>query len=70
MSGRHQDSPYYPRARVPQSRHAAPNNVGVVLLVMVLLAIIATLALVGPGLIGEVREMMYCLDRAQEAVCS
>ena len=61
---------YYPRARTAQSSHPAPNNVGVVLLVMILLAIVAALALVGPGLISEARQMMYCLDRAQEAVCS
>jgi hypothetical protein len=64
-----QESLYYPRARTSPTAHPAPNNVGVVLLVVMVLAIVVAVAVVGPGLIGEVRQMVYCLEHAQEAAC-
>lgn len=70
MSGRPQDSVYYPRARTPQSAAPAPNNIGVVLLVMVLLAIVGAALLVGPNLIAEARHIVYCIGKAHEAACS
>lgn len=70
MSGRPQDSLYYGRARTPPASHPAPGNVGLVLLLIVLLAIVATLALVGPELVAEARRIVHCLDKAQEAACA
>lgn len=59
----------YPRARRPPSPHPAPNNAGVVLVVIMLLAIVAAVAVVGPDVVKELRQMVYCLDHAQEATC-
>lgn len=64
-----QESLHYPRTRRPPPAHPAPNNVGVVLLVVMMLAIVVALGVVGPRLVGEVRQMVYCLDHAQEAAC-
>lgn len=73
MSRRPEDSLYtqslYPRARTPSSPHPAPNNAGVVLVVIMLLAIVAAVALVGPELVRELRQMVHCMDHAQEAAC-
>jgi hypothetical protein len=41
----------------------------VVLLVMMVLAIIVALTLVGPRIVGEIRQMTYCMERQQESVC-
>jgi hypothetical protein len=68
MSARPQESLYF-RSRTVPSAHPAPNNAGVVLVVMMLLAIVAAVAFVGPGVVGEVRQMTYCMNHAQEAVC-
>ena len=65
----HQESLYYPRSRKPAPSHPAPNSVGVVLLVLMILAILVALVVVGPGLIGEARKLVYCLNHAQEAAC-
>ncbi len=76
MSGRRNESLYYtnespyPRTRRPPPAHPAPNNVGVVLLLVMLLAIVIALALVGPGLVSQVRHMVYCMQHAQESVCT
>jgi hypothetical protein len=74
MSGRPNESLYYtsqeslyPRARRPPPQ--APNNVGLVLVGMMLVAIVVTLALVGPELLGQVRHIVYCMNHAQEAAC-
>ena len=69
MSGRPQESLYYPRARTTAPAHPAPNNAGVVLVAMMLLAIVVAVALVGPELVGELRHIVYCMDHAQEAAC-
>ena len=76
MSGRQHESLYYtsqeslyPRARRPPPPPQAPNNVGIVLVGMMLVAIVVSLALVGPGLIHHVRHIAYCMDHAQEAAC-
>ncbi len=77
MSGRPNESLYYtsqesthPHTRRPPPAHPAPNNVGVVLLLIMLLAIVVALALVGPGLVGQVRHVVYCMQHAQESVCT
>ena len=59
----------YTRARTPPSAHPAPNNVGVVLLVLMVLAIIAALALVGPDVVSEVRRMVDCMNTPEQAIC-
>jgi hypothetical protein len=69
VSARPQESLYYARAQRPSSAHPAPNNAGVVLVVMMLLAIVTAVAFVGPGVVGEVRQITYCMNHAQEAVC-
>lgn len=69
MSGRPQESLYYARAQRPTSAHPAPNNAGVVLVVMMLLAIAAAVVFVAPGVVGEMRQIVYCMNHAQEAVC-
>ena len=69
MSARPQESLYYARAQKPPSADPAPSNVGVVLLVMMLLAIVAAVAFVAPGVVGEVRQITYCMNHAQEAAC-
>jgi predicted PurR-regulated permease PerM len=40
-----------------------------VLLVMVLLAIVAAVAFVGPDVVREIRHVVHCVNHAQEAVC-
>ncbi len=59
----------YPRSRRPPPGHPAPNNVGVVLVLMTLVAIIVAVVLVGPGLVEHVRHIAYCMNHAQEAAC-
>jgi hypothetical protein len=68
MSARPQDS-LYTRARRPPPPPAAPNNVGVVLLLMRVAAIVTAVALVGPGVVGEVRHMADCMETPEQAVC-
>ena len=59
----------YMRARTPPSAHPAPNNLGLVLLLMTLVAIVVAVALVGPGVVGEVRRMADCMETPEQAVC-
>jgi hypothetical protein len=68
MSGRPQDSLYL-RARTPPPAHPAPNNAGVVLLLIVGLAITAALVLVAPGMLGEIRHTFDCIQTPEKAVC-
>lgn len=68
MSAQPQPS-LYTRARTPPSPHPAPGNAGLVLLVMVLLAIVAAVAFVGPDVVRELRQVVYCMNHAQEAAC-
>jgi hypothetical protein len=42
----------------------------VALLAAMMLAIVAALALVGPGLATGVSHSVYCMKHAQEAICS
>jgi hypothetical protein len=59
----------YTRARTPPPAHPAPNNVGVILLLIMVGAIAVALALVGPEVVGELRQMAHCMDRQQESAC-
>jgi hypothetical protein len=58
----------YLRQRPPPPR-PLPNNVGVILVGMMVLAILVALVLFGPGLIEQVRHMAYCMNHGQEAAC-
>jgi hypothetical protein len=68
VSGEPQPS-LYTRARTPQAKHPAPNNVGVVLLVMMMLAIISAVALVAADVVGETRRMVDCMNTPEQAIC-
>jgi hypothetical protein len=42
----------------------------VILLGVMVVAIVAVLVLVGPGLVREMRQTLYCTGHAQESICS
>lgn len=73
MAGRPQQSLHTQslstRSRTASSPHPAPNNAGLVLVVMMVLAILVAATLVGPGLVAELRQVVYCVGRSQEAAC-
>lgn len=57
-----------PRARVPQPQPTT-NNVGLFLLALMVLAIIAAAALLGPDVLREFRSMTECWQNPELAVC-
>lgn len=69
MSGRHEDSLYYRRARTPPQPQHTTNNVGLFLLALTVLAIIAAAALLGPDVLREFRTMTECWQNPELAVC-
>lgn len=69
MSARPEDSLYYKRTRRPPQPNPTTNNVGLFLLALMVLAIIAAAALLGPDVLREFRSMVGCWQNPELAVC-
>lgn len=69
MSGRHEESLYYRRARTPPRPNPTANNVGLFLLTLTVLAIIAAAALLGPDVLREFRHMIECSQTPELSTC-
>ncbi len=71
VSSRPQHSLYTqsnPRARTPQPQPTT-NNVGLFLLALMVLAVMAAAALLGPDVLREFRSMTECWQNPELAVC-